>query len=144
MGVGSSGPGKWCARRLSNSKEELPFFGSGATSSGAMTAALPSRGSAVGFDQILGFARDNDAAAIREIVKMGCPPSFTNRVGQTPLHIAAIWGSVEAAQALLELGANPNAANQLRGSTPLHAAALGKGPPERRAECVRLMIQAKG
>jgi len=98
----------------------------------------------VGFDQILGFARDNDAAAIREIVKMGCPPSFTNRVGQTPLHIAAIWGSVEAAQALLELGANPNAANQLRGSTPLHAAALGKGPPERRAECVRLMIQAKG
>lgn len=96
------------------------------------------------FDQILTLARDNDAESIRELCRLGCPPSFGNRVGQTALHIAGIWGSVEAVKVLLEFNANPNAPNQLRGSTPLHAAAMGKGPVEKRAEVVRLLVAAKG
>eukprot|EP00401_Gymnodinium_catenatum_P028588 CAMPEP_0117497066 /NCGR_PEP_ID=MMETSP0784-20121206/20984_1 /TAXON_ID=39447 /ORGANISM="" /LENGTH=451 /DNA_ID=CAMNT_0005292063 /DNA_START=163 /DNA_END=1518 /DNA_ORIENTATION=- len=65
-------------------------------------------------------------------------------MGQSALHIAGLWGSIEAVKALLELKANPNAENNLRGSTPVHAAAMGRGPPMRRAECVKLMIGFKG
>lgn len=96
------------------------------------------------YDQILSLARDNDGPTIRELCRLGCPPSFANRVGQTALHIAGIWGSIDAAKTLLECKADPNAQNSLRGSTPFHAAAMGKGPPERRAECVRLMKAAGG
>merc|ERR1712166_759255 len=96
------------------------------------------------YDQILTLARDNDAKSIRELCRIGCPATFCNKVGQTALHIAGIWGSVEAVKALLECGANPNAQNELRGSTPFHAAAMGKGPVEKRAECVRLMVASKG
>jgi len=92
------------------------------------------------WDQILTLARDNDAASIRELCRLGCPPSHGNRIGQTALHIAAMWGSIEAVKTLLECGADANAANQLRGSRPLHAAAMGKGPPEKRAECIKIML----
>lgn len=95
------------------------------------------------FDQILTLARDNDAVSIRELCRLGCPPSHANRVGQTALHIGGIWGSIEAVQVLLECKANPNAANSLRGSTPLHAAAMGKGPADKRADCVKLLLDAK-
>jgi len=96
------------------------------------------------YSQILALARDNDAPSIRELCRLGCPPSFPNGVGQTALHIAGIWGSIEAVKVLLECRANPNAANSLRGSTPLHAASMGKGPVEKRAECLRLLVAAKG
>lgn len=55
-----------------------------------------------------------------------------------------MWGSVEACKTLIYALADPNAANRLRGSTPLHAAALGRGPVEKRAECVKLLVKAKG
>lgn len=106
---------------------------------GGMAGGLPTQM----FDQILSLARDNDATSVRQLCKLGAPPSYANRVGQTALHIGAIWGSVDAVKALLECKANPNAANQLRGSTPLHAAAMGKGPADKRSECVRLMISFK-
>lgn len=96
------------------------------------------------YSQILALARDNDAATIRELCRLGCPPSFPNGVGQTALHIGGIWGSIEAVKVLLECRANPNAPNTLRGSTPLHAASMGKGPVEKRAEVLRLLIAAKG
>lgn len=94
-------------------------------------------------DTILGCARDNDADAIRELVQQGCPPNFANKMGQTSLHIGGIWGSIDAVKALLELRADPNSQNQLRGSTPLHAASMGKGHADQRAECVKLMVQFK-
>lgn len=95
------------------------------------------------FDQILSLARDDDGDSIRQLVGLGCPPTYSNRVGQTALHIGAIWGSMKAVKVLLECRADPNQANQLRGSTPLHAAAMGKGPAEKRAECVKMMIAFK-
>jgi len=94
-------------------------------------------------DNILTCAKDNEADYIRQLVAMGCPPTFANRAGQSALHIGGLWGSVEAVRVLLELKANPNAQNQLRGSTPLHATAMGKGSPERRAECIKAMLEAK-
>lgn len=96
------------------------------------------------FAQLLSFARDNEVGGILELLRMGCPPTFANGVGQTALHIGAMWGSTDAVKALLEAKAQPNQPNQLRGSTPLHAAAMGKGPAEKRAACAKLMIEYKG
>jgi len=96
------------------------------------------------WDQLLSLARDNDAETVRRLIATGCPPNYGNRMGQTAMHIAAIWGSVDAMQALLEATGNPNAQNRLRGQTPLHAAAMGRGPAPRRAECARLLIRFRG
>mmetsp|Transcript_37449 Transcript_37449/g.83334 ORF Transcript_37449/g.83334 Transcript_37449/m.83334 type:complete len:429 (-) Transcript_37449:478-1764(-) len=71
---------------------------------------------------ILNLARDNKVREIEITVKLGIPPDIANQMGQTALHIAALWGNVEALDKLLELGGNPNAEN-MRGQTPLHFAA---------------------
>jgi uncharacterized protein len=47
--------------------------------------------------------------------------------GDYPLHKAAIWGDIEAAQVLLENGADINAAGE-DGDTPLHRAVAGQHP----------------
>ncbi|CAK0873766.1 unnamed protein product, partial [Prorocentrum cordatum] len=112
----------------------------GAAAAGAAAARWPTHPA---FDSILSAARDDDADTIQALVRMGCPPSFGNRMGQTALHIGAIWGSTNAVKALIEAKANPNAQNQLRGSGPLHAAAMGRGPVDKRAACVRLLIAAR-
>ncbi|KAL7572447.1 hypothetical protein ACA910_006625 [Epithemia clementina (nom. ined.)] len=41
-------------------------------------------------------------------------------MGQSALHVVALWGHVEVCQALVDLGANMHAANALSGATPLH------------------------
>jgi hypothetical protein len=94
--------------------------------------------------QLLSFARDNDHQSIKRLLEMKCAPTTYNRMGQSALHIGAMWGSIEACQVLCNAGADPNWMNQLRGSTPLHAAALGRGPLEKRVECVKVLIKAKG
>jgi hypothetical protein len=48
-------------------------------------------------------------------------PSATNKIGQTGLHVAAIWGNIEVAEVLIRYGADVNAQNQF-GITPLHMA----------------------
>lgn len=48
-----------------------------------------------------------------------------NQIGQTALHVAALWGHVEAIEALLELGAEVDVQN-CGGATPLHFAAMAK------------------
>lgn len=57
-------------------------------------------------------------------------------MGQTPLHIAALWGNTEAAKVLLEAGANANIENS-RGTTPLHFAASARKKAE---DTVRLLL----
>jgi len=94
-------------------------------------------------DELLGFAYDNDEAALERAFKQGCSPCHANVIGQTALHIGAMWGNVGAVQVLLTALANPNAQNN-EGSTPLHAAAMGEGPLNRRVQTVNLIIEWKG
>ncbi len=49
--------------------------------------------------------------------------SVANGVGQTALHVACLWGNVEAAQALVTAKADLNAQNNFSGASPLHCAA---------------------
>ncbi len=58
------------------------------------------------------------------------------RSRQTPMHIAAAWGSRDSAQALLNAGANTTA-QDATGATPLHTAAENGS-----ADIVRLLLQA--
>ena len=73
------------------------------------------------WDVLLSAAQKNNVERIHALVQQhGVPPSHANGVGQSGLHVAALWGHVEACQALLELGADQNAPNSLTGATPLH------------------------
>ena len=54
---------------------------------------------------------------------MGADPNSANKMGQTALHVAAIWESMSVGAKLIEVGANINARNDLSGATPLHMAA---------------------
>ena len=58
-------------------------------------------------------------------------------VGSAALHVGSIWNATEAAEALLELGADINAQNDLIGATPLHMAAM-RG---RREMCTLLLAR---
>lgn len=96
------------------------------------------------YKEILQCAVKNNADGIRQLVRIGCPPSYANGIGQTALHVASLWGCAEAVSTLLECRANVNQQNQLRGATPLHAAAMGRGPADKRALCVKLLLQGRG
>ncbi|KAJ9508528.1 hypothetical protein QJQ45_012063 [Haematococcus lacustris] len=74
---------------------------------------------------MLALARDNKVEEIERLVASGVPVDISNQMGQTALHIAALWGNLEAAAALLRLGTPANIRNT-RGSTPLHFAASAK------------------
>jgi len=70
-------------------------------------------------------------------------------VGDTLLHLAAAGYRVEIVRLLLKAGADPNAANNRRKSSPLHYAADGfiTGPawdPKRQVETIRCLIQNGG
>ena len=67
---------------------------------------------------LLGLARDNLGAEIRAAIADGADPNSANAFKQTALHIASLHGNLEALAALLECGADPNAANE-RGMRPL-------------------------
>jgi ankyrin repeat protein len=83
------------------------------------------------------LAKDNKAAEIRQLVdKFGVSACYGNQIGQTGLHIAAIWGCIDAGAALIELGADVNAQNDLSGSSPLHM-----GATRGRLEMCRMLLQ---
>ena len=71
---------------------------------------------------ILKAAKDDDVDEIHRLVTTN--PSISragNVIGQTALHIAAIWGNIAACAVLIAAGANPNAQNQY-GLTAFHGA----------------------
>jgi ankyrin repeat protein len=73
---------------------------------------------------VLRAAKDDDAEGLMELLSQGATATMTNGVGQTGLHVAAIWGCVEVARVLQHAGADVNAQNRF-GATPLHCAAQG-------------------
>ena len=72
---------------------------------------------------MLGLAKDNKAEEIARLCEAGLAATYGNSIGQTALHIAGIWNSVEAGEVLLDHGAKIDAQNDLSGMTPLHMAA---------------------
>ena len=92
--------------------------------------------------RLLSAAQQNDAEQVRALVESGISATFANTVGQTALHIAALWGNAEACAALLRHGADLNAQNALSGATPLHMAASSNKDLSRRVECARLIVEA--
>lgn len=72
--------------------------------------------------KLLTSAKDDEADTVRDLVEtFKVDPNFQNPMGQSAMHIAAIWGATKAAEALLELGANINIRNNpmLGCQTPL-------------------------
>jgi len=75
------------------------------------------------WDLILSASRQNQHERVIGMIEMGgIPASHSNALGQSSLHICAMWGSVDCARVLIEHGADVNAANLLNGDTPLHMA----------------------
>jgi len=96
---------------------------------------------------ILSAAQKNDVNTVRILLSRGCPPSHPNGVGQTGLHIAAMWGNWEVVRVLIDAGANVDAQNFIAKSTPLHCAVRGTFQSfaqthQNRIECARLLLEA--
>lgn len=83
-------------------------------------------------------ARDGRLDDIRKHVKDGLGIDERDPAGATPLHVAVDEGQEQAALLLLELGADPNAADD-KGFSPLHLAVIREAPG-----VVRALLEAKG
>ena len=73
------------------------------------------------FDAVLRAAKDNDYNGMKTLLRAGMKATAANKIGQTGLHVAAIWGNFEVCVVLMKGGAEVNAQNQF-GITPLHMA----------------------
>lgn len=97
------------------------------------------------WDRLLSAAQKNNTIAIHRFVRDGVDPNHANYVGQSSLHIASLWGNVEALRALLSYDKQIklNGQNTIMGSTPLHSSVQSaKKPSLNRVECARLLIEA--
>ena len=75
------------------------------------------------WDLLLSASRQNQHERVRGMIEVGgIPASHSNSIGQSSLHIYAMWGSIDCMKVLIEHGADVNAANMLNGDTPLHMA----------------------
>lgn len=70
-------------------------------------------------DDLFRLIRANDLDGLQRLADH---PNVANGIGETPLHYAATFGSVESVRILLDHGADPNARNRA-GATPLVSAA---------------------
>ena len=75
-------------------------------------------------NQLMGAAHRDDVVAMAGFLAQGADVNGANGVGQTPLHIACLWGNASAATWLLGKGADPNKKNQLGDQTAVHMLAL--------------------
>ena len=94
------------------------------------------------WDMLLSAAQKNRPDLIAEMIETGgVNPSHSNGVGQSAVHIAALWGHHESLEALVSRGASVNAQNNLSGATPLHMVAQSlKSTVGRRLRCAELLV----
>lgn len=85
---------------------------------------------------LLHAAKEDDIQALKKLFEEGEDVNASNVIGQTALHIAALWGNVDTLEFLLLSGADMDAQNQ-NGQTPLHFASA-KGM----FKCVQLLLGA--
>ena len=71
--------------------------------------------------QLLSAARDGDKAEVSRLLAKGAPMT-TDWLGTSPLHLAAQYGHLEAAEILLRSGCQRDARTKVE-KTPLHMAA---------------------
>jgi ankyrin repeat protein len=95
------------------------------------------------WDLLLSAAQKNRPDLIRSMVQDdGVDPSHANGVGQSALHVAALWGHTDAVECLLQVGANVAARNSLTGATPLHMVVSShKGTLANKLQVVDLLLQ---
>jgi len=75
---------------------------------------------------LLSLARHNSYQDIKACLQQhGLKIDACNQMGQTALHIAALWGNCETIALCVELGCPPSIPN-MKGTTPLHFAAGAK------------------
>ena len=73
------------------------------------------------WDCLLIACQKNDGDAVSNFVKVDVQSiHHTNTMGQSALHIAALWNHVECVKILLDHGANVHGRNTFTGATPLH------------------------
>ncbi|GFH62106.1 hypothetical protein CTEN210_18582 [Chaetoceros tenuissimus] len=95
------------------------------------------------WDKLLIAAQKNLPDVIKDLVQnKGVSASHSNVINQSALHIACLWGNVEATKALLEEGASVSIQNTISGATPLHSCIQSsKEPNLNRLECAKLLIE---
>jgi ankyrin repeat protein len=99
------------------------------------------------WDLLLGAAQQDRPDELRRLVRdVGVDASHANGVGQSALHIAALWGHVASVQVLCnnDLKANVNATNRLSGATPLHMVVQSRKVKDqaRRLRIVQCLVDA--
>eukprot|EP00548_Thalassiothrix_antarctica_P015024 CAMPEP_0194175826 /NCGR_PEP_ID=MMETSP0154-20130528/9829_1 /TAXON_ID=1049557 /ORGANISM="Thalassiothrix antarctica, Strain L6-D1" /LENGTH=614 /DNA_ID=CAMNT_0038889795 /DNA_START=91 /DNA_END=1935 /DNA_ORIENTATION=+ len=95
-------------------------------------------------NMIMGASQRNDFNEIIHLVEnWNANPSIGNKMKQTPLHIAALWGNVESVKQLLQYDVvNVNAQNDFNGATALHSIYQGRGKSiPRLQECQELLLK---
>ena len=90
---------------------------------------------------VLGAAQRDDTAMLKKLLGSRYI-DVSNRIGQTPLHMACLWGRYMSVKLIIDAGANLNLQNKFD-STPLHMLAqMGKGPESALIETAKLMVAA--
>ena len=96
------------------------------------------------WDRILIACQKNLPDSVRDLIeKEGVSSNHKNFIGQSALHVAALWGHTECCSILLEHGADPHAQNTVTGATPLHACVQSAKAKTRQAklDCIDLLIE---
>ena len=98
------------------------------------------------WDRILSASQKNNSNLIEHLItNLKVSPDHTNGVGQSSLHVAALWGNLEACEVLLKHNANTNAQNRINGATPLHSAVQSmKTPISMRTRCIQKILEQEG
>eukprot|EP00613_Pedinella_sp_CCMP2098_P052751 CAMPEP_0171891662 /NCGR_PEP_ID=MMETSP0992-20121227/44870_1 /TAXON_ID=483369 /ORGANISM="non described non described, Strain CCMP2098" /LENGTH=295 /DNA_ID=CAMNT_0012519035 /DNA_START=103 /DNA_END=986 /DNA_ORIENTATION=- len=97
-----------------------------------------------GVNMLLSYAQQNKPEELQRLLDSGggVDPSEGNSVGQTALHVACLWGNVEAAGCLISNEAGVNVRNDLTGGTPLHITVCSPKALEGRLACAKLLLDA--